>query len=105
MKLLAPLAVLMLSGCMSYGSWLQEVGKLPDPPHAMSNEQAAALGAEITRLRGQAEAMRVRLASEADRVQRFRYYDELRSIGGQLQPLETQLRNAGRTAGPPLAPA
>ena len=105
MKLLAPLAVLMLSGCMSYGSWLQDVGKLPDPPHAMTNEQAAELTAEVARLRGQAEAMRVRMAGEADRVQRFRYYDELQYIGGLLQPLEAQLRNAGRTAGRPLAPA
>ncbi len=96
MKLVASVAVLMLSGCMSYGSWLDQIGKLPNPPRPMSNEQAARLGGEAAGLRGRAEAVRVRLAGEADRRQRVRYYEELRRIGDQLRPLEAQLRDAGR---------
>ena len=96
MKLVASVAVLMLSGCMSYGSWLDQVGKPPNPPHSMSNEQAARLGGEAAGLRVRAEAVRVRLAAEADRRERVRYYEELRRIGDQLRPLEAQLREAGR---------
>jgi hypothetical protein len=98
MKLVASVAVVLLSGCMSYGSWLDDIGTRPHPPVAMSDEQAAALSTETARLRGQAEAVRVRLASEADRRQRFRYYEELRRIGDDLHPLEAQLRDAGRPA-------
>ncbi|ROZ77498.1 hypothetical protein [Ramlibacter sp. WS9] len=64
----------------------------------MSTEQAAALTAEALRLRERADAVRVRLASEADRRQRFRYYEQLRLIGDDLRPLEAQLRDAGRLA-------
>lgn len=98
MKLVASVAVVLLSGCMSYGSWLDDIGKRPNPPVDMSNEQAAELSAEALRLRSQADAIRVRLASEADRRQRFRYYEELRRIGDDLRPLEAQLRYAGRLA-------
>jgi hypothetical protein len=98
MKLTATVAVVLLSGCMSYGSVLDDIGKRPNPPVDMSNEQAAELSAETLRLRGQADAIRVRLASEADRRQRFRYYEQLRRIGDDLRPLEAQLRDAGRLA-------
>jgi hypothetical protein len=98
MKLVAGVAVVLLSGCMSYGSWLDDIGKRPNPPVEMSNEQAAALTVEASRLRGEAETIRVRLAAEADRRQRFRYYEQLRRIGDDLRPLETQLRYAGRLA-------
>jgi hypothetical protein len=96
MKLVASVAVLLLSGCMSYGSWLDDVGKRPNPPVAMSDEQAAALSASAAQLRGQAEAIRKRLAAEGDRRQRFRHYEALRRIGDDLHPLEAQLRDAGR---------
>ena len=98
MKLVATVAVVLLSGCMSYGSWLDDIGKRPNPPVEMSNEEAAALSVEATRLRERAQAVRVRLAAEADRRQRFRYYEELRRIGDDLRPVEAQLRNAGRLA-------
>ncbi len=96
MKLSASLAALLLSGCASHGSWLDDIGKPPIPRVAISDEQAVQLAQEAAQLRGQAEALRVRLARESDRRQRFRYYEELRGIGDRLTPVERQLLDAGR---------
>jgi hypothetical protein len=107
-KFFPVLATIFLAGCASHafdgianrshGSWLDHVGKRPNPPLEMSNDEAAVLSAETLRLRGQADTIRVRLAAEADRRQRFRYYEQLRRIGDDLRPLEAQLRDAGRLA-------
>ncbi len=107
-KIFPVLAAILLAGCASqpfveianrsHGSWLDDVGKRPNPPLEMSNEEAVVLSAETLRLRGQADSIRTRLAAEADRRQRFRYYEQLRRIGDDLRPLEAQLRNAGRRA-------
>ena len=98
MKLIASVAAVLLSGCMSFNPSLDDIGKRPNPPVEMSNEQAATLSAEALRLRAEASAIRVRLASEPDRRQRFRYYEQLRRIGDVLHPLEAELRDAGRLA-------
>jgi hypothetical protein len=76
------------------GAWLD--AKRADPPPPMSDEQAAALLQQATELRRESDALWARLAGERDRVQRFRYYDELRALGARLAPIERSLRDAGR---------
>jgi hypothetical protein len=99
MKLIACLsAALLLSGCAVYGSWLDKVGKAPQPPVAMSDATAAELSAEARDLRARADVTRLALQHEPDRRQRFRYYEELRHIGDSLVPIERQLLDAGRSA-------
>ncbi len=102
---LVSVLVSVLSGCMSYGSWLDQVGKPPNPLNVMSTEHAVLLGAQAAQLRGQAESLRVRLASEGDRRQRLGHvmehqggdgHVELRRIGDRLHPIEAQLRSAGK---------
>jgi len=110
MKLAAWIPVVLLAGCTSYvshGSWLDTVGKLPRPPVAMSDEEAQATAAQAAQLRSQADAIRVRLAREADRRERFRDYRALEDIGWSLRPLERRLEEAGRstvTGAVPAAP-
>jgi hypothetical protein len=111
MKLAICLAAALLAGCSSmgswsprswspgswtHGSWLDAVGRPATPPQAMSDDQAAALLQEAAQLRAQSDAVRVRLAQEADRRQRFRYYEDLRVLGDKLAPVERLLRDAGR---------
>jgi hypothetical protein len=95
-KLIALLPTVMLVGCMSYGSWLDQVGSRPNPPLVMSDSQAEALTQEADRIRGEAESVRARLAGEADRVKRVEHYRELQRIGERLAPLERSLQDAGR---------
>jgi hypothetical protein len=110
MKLVALIPVMLLAGCTSYishGSWLESVGKLPQPPVAMTDEEARATAAQVAALRSQADAVRSRLAHEADRRERIRDYRELDDIGWSLQPLERRLEQAGRstvTGAVPAAP-
>jgi hypothetical protein len=101
MKLAALLVLAVLAGCSSvttfeHGSWLDEVGKPPQPPSVMSDEQAGYMLQEAAQLRSRSEALRARLALEADRRQRFRYYEALRDLGDRLVPVERALRDAGR---------
>src|SRR5688572_14644266 len=96
MKFVFLLPVVMLTGCAVSGSWLDQVGAPPKPPLAMSDEQAAQLIGEARQLRSQAEEVRILLAREADRRQRIRHYDNLRTIGDKLVPVERELRFAGR---------
>jgi hypothetical protein len=103
MKLALILAVAALCGCSTsrygsweYGSWLDRVGATARPPVAMGEEQARALSQEASQLRNRAEAVRVLLAHEADRRERFRHYEELRDLGERLAPIERSLRDAGR---------
>jgi hypothetical protein len=103
MKLALILAVAALCGCSTskfgsweYGSWLDQVGAPARPPVAMSEEPARALSREAAQLRDRSEAVRVLLAHEADRRQRFRHYEELRDLGDRLAPIERSLRDAGR---------
>jgi hypothetical protein len=103
MKLAMVLVVATLCGCSTskygsweYGSWLDQVGAPAKPPVAMSDEQARALSQEAAQLRDRSEAVRVRLAHETDRRQRFRHYEELRDLGDRLVPIERSLREAGR---------
>lgn len=104
MKLAMLLVVAALCGCSTnarvgsweYGSWLDRVGAPARPPLSMSDEQANALSQEAALLRGRADAIRVLLAREADRRQRFAHYQELRDLGDRLAPIERTLRDAGR---------
>lgn len=108
--LLSLSCVFVLAGCGSvpsvtsieYGSWLDRIGKLPNPPVAMSEEDAQALKAQAMALRSEADAIRVLLASEKDRVRRFRHYSDIRKIDDQLAPIERQLAAAGRPSRPAL---
>jgi len=114
MKLAICLAAALLAGCSSmsswspsswsHGSWLEAVGRPASPPLVMSEEQAGALRQEAARLRGQSDAVRARLAGERDRFQRIRHYDELRTLGERLAPIERSLRDAGRPVGPSALP-
>src|SRR5437868_2481743 len=92
------LAAVLVAGCaaMSNGSWLDHVGQRPNPPVAMSDEQAQALTQEVARLQAQAQALRVQLAAEPDRLRRLDILSELRRLGDRSRPLEDGLRNAGR---------
>jgi hypothetical protein len=107
MKLFLALAPLLLAGCASYGSWLDEIGKPPRPPVAMDEAQAQQLSQEAAQLRSRAEAMRAQLARETDRRERFRHYEALRRLGDDLVPLERALLDAGKpvraTSAPPAA--
>lgn len=106
MKLATCLAAALLAGCSSYGtwspgawshgSWLDDIGRPASPPLVMSDEQAGHLQREAAQLRGESEAVRVRLAGERDRLQRLRHYEELRALGDRLVPIERALRDAGR---------
>ena len=82
----------------TYGSWLQDLGKRPDPPVPMSDAQAREFSGQSQQLRAQAEAIRVELAREPDRLARVKHYRALRRIGDVLRPIERQLDNAGRLA-------
>jgi hypothetical protein len=95
---------LALAGCASrqYGSWLDDIGKLPNPRVAMSDEEARDLKAEAIELRAEANAIRIKLAAEKDRVQRYRYYSEIRKIDDSLAPIERRLTDAGRASRPGL---
>jgi hypothetical protein len=110
MKLVAWIPLVLLAGCTSYvshGSWLEAVGKLPQPPAAMSDEDARATAAQAAQLRSQADAVRARLAHETDRRERIQDYRALDDIGWSLQPLERRLEEAGRstvTGAVPAAP-
>jgi hypothetical protein len=96
MKFVLYLPAVLLAGCAVSGSWLDRVGVPPHPPVAMSDEQASALRGEARDLRTREEAIRVALATEKDRKQRLRHYEELRRIGDQVVPIERQLLDAGR---------
>jgi hypothetical protein len=104
MKYLAFVPTLLLAGCAIHGSWLDDIGKPPRPPVAMSSEQAVQLAQEAAQLRARADTVRGQLAQETDRRQRLRYYEELRDLGDQLVPLERALMEAGRPARMPAHP-
>ena len=86
-------AALALTGCarfnsFSYGSWLDEVGR-PKPTNVrLTPEQFATYRAEADRLGAEAEAIRVKLASETNRVRRIEYLQELRDIGDRQAPVQ-----------------
>jgi hypothetical protein len=95
------IAALVLSGCARWsdrfhGSWLDEVGKPARPVQAMPEVDAAALTAEAIKLRGDAEAIRAKLAGEKDRVRRFAYMRELQAMDDRLHSIERVLQEAGR---------
>ena len=83
-----------LAGCSanrSYGSWLDTFGVPPRSGYAVDAAEAAALNARIAQLEAQGETVRVKLASEPDRVRRIEYLKELRAIYDQVQPLRHRL--------------
>lgn len=47
---------------------------------------------EIARLQGEAEALRMKLAAEPDRIRRMEYLKQLRANHDQVQPLRNTLR-------------
>jgi len=110
MKLVAWIPAVLLAGCathLPHGSWLDSVGKPPQPPVAMGDGEARAIAAQASQLRSQADAVRARLAGETDRRERMRDYRALDDIGWSLRPLERRLEDAGRstvTGAVPAAP-
>jgi hypothetical protein len=119
-KILLCLSVLVLAGCAGVsgsrfdlsgsrfdiaGSRLDKIGALPRPPVEMSNERAVALATRAGQLRAQEETIRVKLATEANRHQRIRYYEALRQLGNERAPIERELIEAGRAPRAVLVPA
>ncbi len=103
--LLSFVALLPACATREYGSWLDQIGKRPNPPLDMRQEEAVALREQADRLRAEANAIRVQLASETDRVQRYRYYSAIRKIDDDLVPIERLLHDARRPSRTPgLAP-
>ena len=98
MKLLALIPVIALAGCASrdYGSWLDQVGRLPEPRVQMGEQEARDLTAEAIHLRAEAEVLRLQLIAEPDRVKRMDRYVELTKVNDQLTPIERRLTDAGR---------
>ena len=98
MKLLALIPVIALAGCASqeYGSWLDQVGRLPQPRVQMGEQEARDLTAEAIRLRAEAEVLRLELLAETDRVKRMDRYVELAAVNDRLTPIERRLTDAGR---------
>ena len=102
--LLALCACAALAGCSanrSYGSWLDTYGMPPRSGPAIDAAEAAALRAEIARLDAQGENLRVKLATEPDRVRRIAYLRELRALHDRAQPLR-QVLLFGHTPVPSL---
>ena len=94
------LVAALLAGCapftqLSYGSWLDRVGKRETARYPYTAEEAQAQRARATELHARADATRVQLAAEKDRVQRIRYMDQLEDIGDELRPIEKNLRAGG----------
>jgi hypothetical protein len=91
--LLVLLASTALAGCArladrSYGSWLDSFGIAPRTvPEADPQAQA-----KLQQLDAQAEAIRVKLASETDRVKRIGYLRDLRDIGDEQRAIARDLR-------------
>jgi uncharacterized protein YceK len=99
--LLASLAVAFtLSGCgsvrqASHGSWLDHVGERQAARYPLTDEEKSGLQARAEPLRANAVALRVKLASEKDRVQRIAYMRELVRVDDELRPIEKALRDGG----------
>jgi hypothetical protein len=92
-----PFAVAALSGCsqlayVEHGEWLDRISVRPAHPveHTVAEQQA--LLADRTRLRGQAEELRQRMASEKSRDQRMRYLRELRDVDDDLRAVDYALQ-------------
>jgi hypothetical protein len=104
-------AALALAGCasidqMSYGSWLDHVGQRKAARYPLSADERQALQGRAAQLQANADAVRLKLAAEKDRVQRIAYLRQLEDIGDDLRPIERTLRSGGtnsrRYPAPPL---
>jgi hypothetical protein len=89
-----------LAGCssvahMSYGSWLDHVGERHAPRYPFSADEKQALGAKADELHARADSVRLKMASEKDRVQRVAYLHQLDDISAEVRPIEKQLRAGG----------
>ena len=87
------LASVAVAGCArfqerSYGSWLDTYGVPPRTAAALDAQSRA----QLQQLDAQAEALRVKLASEPDRVKRIAYLKELRDIGDEQSRLDRARR-------------
>jgi hypothetical protein len=101
MKHLSLLAVaLALAGCSSlenrsYGSWLDHLGERKPATYPYTPEETEALKAQAGQLHARADDLRLKLASEKDRVRRVDYMYELDDVGRDLRPIEQKLRQGG----------
>ena len=86
-----------LAGCARWderfhGSWLDTYAVPPlATPQVVAEPQASELRAQIAQLKAQAEAIRVKMATEKDREQRFVYLKQLEAIGDKERPLDDLL--------------
>jgi ABC-type uncharacterized transport system auxiliary subunit len=95
--LIALAACATLAGCArfeerSHGSWLDTYGMPPPATRQMVAEpQATQLRTQIAQIEAQAEAIRVKLALEKDRIKRYAYLRQLRDLDDQQRPLDELL--------------
>ena len=88
----------LLAGCAhgpsywDHGEWLDHVSVRPQHPVQHSVEEQQALQSEADQLRAQAEAIRVKLASEKSRDLRIAQIKQLEEIGDDLRPVEKALQ-------------
>jgi hypothetical protein len=88
---------LLLAGCANpdywdHGEWLDHVSVRPEHPVQHSDQEQQALQSEADQLRAQAEAIRVKLASEKSRDERIAQMKQLKDIGDNLRPVENALQ-------------
>jgi hypothetical protein len=101
MKTLSLLAAMLaLAGCSSlehrsYGSWLDHIGEHKPAAYPYSPEETQALRTEAAQLQARADDLRLKLASEKDRVRRMDDMYQLEDIGRDLRPIEGKLREGG----------
>ena len=102
-------ATAALAGCARFdqrfhGSWLDSYG-VPPPGsrQQVAEPEASQLRAQSADLDAQAEAIRVKLADEKDRVKRYDYLAQLKKIGDKRRPLDALL-HLGPAAPEPFLP-
>ncbi|MEJ6021900.1 hypothetical protein [Ramlibacter sp. PS4R-6] len=98
-------ATLALAGCgalqqAGYGSWLDHIGEQRRAAYPLSPDENRALQAKAGALRARGDAIRAKLATEPDRVQRIAYMRQLVKVGDDLRPVEKVLREGGTDEAP-----
>jgi hypothetical protein len=88
-------ALIALPGCSTSSKVLQSIG-FSAAPGPISDEEAKDLSSQLMALRTQREALRIKLATEADASVRAWHYRDIASLGNEMLPLQQRLKNAGR---------
>jgi hypothetical protein len=95
--LIVCLGVTALAGCAGpehwdHGEWLDRVSVRPAKPVQHTPEEQQALRAESQELQAQAEALRVKMASEKNRDHRIDQLKQLEQIGDEQRVVDKSLQ-------------